>query len=62
MLIIPAPVNVIPLLVLKVKVPVVFKVPPLNVMLATVTDPGTAPKFLSVLIFKVPPDIVVMPV
>ena len=39
----------------------VFKVPPLNVMLAAVRDTGTAPKFLSELIFKVPPDIVVMP-
>ena len=61
MFIVPAPVKVIPLLVLKVKVPVVFKVPPLNVILAAVKDAGTAPKFLSALTFKVPEVIVVVP-
>ena len=61
MFIVPAPVKVIPLLVLKVKVPAVFKVPPLNVMLVAVTDDGAVPRLASALIFKVPADIVVIP-
>ena len=61
MFIVTAPVKVIPLLVFKSNVPVVFKVPPLNVTLVAVRDAGTAPKFLSELIFKIPLDIVVTP-
>ena len=60
-LIVPAPVKVIPLLVLKVKEAEVFKIPPLKVMLAAVKDAGTAPKFLSALTFKIPEIIVVVP-
>ena len=38
-----------------------FKVPLPTVKESAVTDPGTAPKFLSAEIFKVPPVIFVFP-
>ena len=41
---VPFPVREIPLLVPKVKVPVVFSVPPLKIMLSASTVPGVAPK------------------
>ena len=40
----PLPVRVIPLLVPNVKVPVVFNVPPLKIILSASTEPGVAPK------------------
>ena len=43
MLIVPFPVSVIPLLATKEKVPVVFKVPPLKIILSASADPGVAP-------------------
>ena len=41
---VPFPVREIPLLVPKVKVPVVFSVPPLKIMLSASSVPGVAPK------------------
>ena len=43
-LIVPLPVKVIPLLEPRVKVPVVFSVPPLKIMLSASAVPGVAPK------------------
>ena len=59
---VPAPVNVIPRFVLNIISAVVFKVPPLNVILAAVADPGVAPRLLSALMLNVPAEIVVIPV
>ena len=54
--------KVTPLFESNEKVPVVmFKVPLPIVKESAVTDPGTAPKFLSAEIFKVPPVIFVFP-
>ena len=39
---------VTPLLLFNAVVPVDFSVPPFKIMLSTTTEPGTAPKFLSV--------------
>ena len=49
--------NWIPLLVFIVKLAVVFKVPPFIVILLESVDPGTAPKALSWLTLKTPPEI-----
>ena len=43
-LIVPSPVKVIPLLEPRVKVPFVFSVPPLKIMLSASTVPRVAPK------------------
>ena len=53
------PVSVIPRLVPKVKVAVVFKVPPPKIILSTSVEPGEVPKLASELTFNVPPLIVV---
>ena len=54
--------RVIPLLVSKVKSAVVCKIPPLKVNCVAATLPGTAPKFLSLVIAIVPLLIIVIPV
>ena len=59
---VPAPVNVIPRFVLNIISAVVFKVPPLNVILVAVTDAGVAPRLLFALMLNVPAEIVVIPV
>ena len=61
MLIVPFPVSVIPLLTPKEKVPVVFKVPPLKIILSASADPGVAPMLAEDDIAIVPADIVVEP-
>ena len=61
-LIVPLPVIVIPLLVPKVKVPVVFRVPPLKIILSASTVPGVAPILAEDEIAIVPADKVVDPV
>ena len=52
---------VIPLLVPKEKVPVVFKVPPLKIMLSASAEPGVAPTLAEDEIAIVPADKVVEP-
>ena len=59
---VPLPVRVIPLLVPNVKVPVVFRVPPLKIILSASADPGVAPKLALEDIETVPADKVVEPV
>ena len=61
MLIVPFPVSVIPLLAPKEKVPVVFKVPPLKIILSASADPGVAPILAEDEIAIVPADKVVEP-
>ena len=58
----PLPVRVIPLLVPNVKVPVVFRVPPLKIILSASADPGVAPKLALEETAIVPADKVVEPV
>ena len=58
---VPFPVREIPLLVPKVKVPVVFRVPPLKTMLSASTVPGVAPKLALEEIEIVPAASVVEP-
>ena len=60
-LIVPAPVIVIPLLEFKAKPLEVFKVPPLKIILSTSADPGVEPRLASLATSKVPPEIVVLP-
>ena len=50
-----------PLLVPNVKVPVVFRVPPLKIILSASTDPGVAPKLALEETAIVPADKVVEP-
>ena len=59
---VPLPVRVIPLLVPNVKVPVVFNVPPLKIILSASADPGVAPKLALEDTAIVPADKVVEPV
>ena len=61
MLIVPFPVSIIPLLAPKEKVPFVFKVPPLKIILSTSADPGVAPILAEADIAIVPADKVVEP-
>ena len=57
-----AAVMVMPRLASRVAAPVACKVPPFKVIELAVVADGTAPRFLSVLIDKIPPETVVTPV
>ena len=54
-------VNVIPRLILRLKLSVACKVPPFNVIESDVSEPGAAPKLESEFIDKMPAVIVVLP-
>ena len=57
-----AAVMVMPRLASRVAAPVACKVPPFKVIELAVVEAGTPPKLRSVVIDKIPPEIVVMPV
>ena len=57
----PSPVNAMPRLLSNVNVPVVARVPPLNVKLPGAGVPGAAPRLASADIFSTPPSIAVTP-
>ena len=60
-LIVPLPVKVIPLLEPRAKVPVVFRVPPLKIILSASAEPGVAPRLAVSDIEITPADRVVEP-